>query len=271
MKNEMKKIKRIIRKVYWKTVSVIGQRSIIHIEKKDNRSTNIFVNKSGSVDVSFEEKAIKNLIQNLRDDDTFYDIGANFGRYSCLVGEVRPGVRILAFEPNHEVASLLRENLRWNRVNTDVDVFEYALSNREGKTSLDIQEGAERARIQAESRATSDSIEVQMITLDDLLEQESLPPPSVIKIDVEGAELKVIEGMDTTLKDDHLRLLYCEVHPYLMQKMGDEEESIFAKLNQAGFEVEVIDQRVVQYADGEEEVQKFVRARRKTDGPSKLS
>nr|WP_272505691.1 FkbM family methyltransferase [Salinibacter ruber] len=204
---------------------------------------------------------MESLLQRLEKKDVFYDIGANFGRYSCLIGKVNPSTQVFAFEPNPEAADFLRENLRWNRVNADV--VECALSNCNGEISLNLQEGAERARIQADSGSTSDSVTVRMTTLDNLLERKSLPPPSVLKIDVEGAELKAIEGMEMTLKGEDLRLLYCEVHPYLMKKMGYEEVNLFERLKDAGFEVEVIDQRDVQYEDGGSEVQKFIRASRR--------
>lgn len=69
--------------------------------------------------------------------------------------------------------------------------------------------------------------------------------------------------MEMTLKGEDLRLLYCGVHPYLMKKMGYEEVNLFERLKDAGFEVEVIDQRDVQYEDGGSEVQKFIRASRR--------
>jgi FkbM family methyltransferase len=253
-------IKPIARRFYWRVASFFGKREIVHIEKTENRSTNIFVYSDSRVSASFEKPVIEDLVRSLEDDDIFFDIGANFGRYSCLVGTAVPTAQVFAFEPNPEAASVLRGNLRWNCI--DAHVIKTALSNREGETSLDLQEGAERASIQDESGPTSDSITVRMITLDNLLEREGLPHPSVIKVDVEGAELKVIKGMRATLPIKDLRLLYCEVHPHLMKKMGDKESELFAYLDEAGFEVEVIDKRDVQYEDGGSEVQKFIRASR---------
>ncbi|MCS4149400.1 FkbM family methyltransferase [Salinibacter ruber] len=252
--------KNIARWIYSQSASVICEEDVIYVFKSGERISKV-VHKNQCVSANSESEVMESLLQRLGKKDVFYDIGANFGRYSCLIGKVHPSTQVFAFEPNPEAADFLRENLRWNRVNADV--IEYALSNCNGEISLDLQEGVERARIQADSGSTSDSVTVKMTTLDNLLERESLPPPSVLKIDVEGAELKVIEGMEMTLKGEDLRLLFCEVHPYLMKKMGDEEMNLFARLKDSGFEVEVIDQRDVQYEDGGSEVQKFIRASRR--------
>ena len=56
-----------------------------------------------------------------------------------------------------------------------------------------------------------ESIEVAVSSIDELLAAGEVPVPDVVKIDVEGAELEVIEGMRRTL-DEHHPVLLCEVH-----------------------------------------------------------
>ena len=213
-----------------------------------------------TVAANSEQIVAQDLIRSLRSTDVFYDVGANFGRYSCLVGAVHPEVNIIAFEPNPEAVSFLRKNLNWNRVRARV--LEIALSSREEIVTLDVDEGPERARISIDGDASARSVQVQTSRLDRVLESGNLLPPSVLKLDVEGAELKVLEGMEKTLRSDDFRLLYCEVHPHLMGKMGDEAASLYSLLSDVGLEVQVLSERKVEYADGGREIQKFIRAHR---------
>jgi hypothetical protein len=82
-----------------------------------------------------EIKVIKFLIKNFKENDIFYDIGANYGFYTCLAQEFIIDGQIHAFEPNPKIFRLLKENSR-------LDIFkntflnEIALSDKTGEAEF---------------------------------------------------------------------------------------------------------------------------------------
>jgi hypothetical protein len=73
---------------------------------------------------------------------------------------------------------------------------------------------------------------------DRFIEKNRLQPPSIIKIDVEGAEGSVIDGLSNTIQRPECRLVYCEVHE---QEVA--YDTINSKLESFGFDVSIIDER----------------------------
>lgn len=121
---------------------------------------------------------------------TVCDIGANAGFYtlglSRLVGEQG---RVLAFEPLSRNIQKIRRHLTLNRV-ANVTLSDCALSDLTGTLRFSEGDSDFTGRISPEVG----DIEVQSIRLDQFLEERSLPDPALLKIDVEGAEARVLEG-----------------------------------------------------------------------------
>jgi FkbM family methyltransferase len=160
---------------------------------------------------------------------TFFDIGANVGFVTLVAASlVGPSGRVVAFEPVPGNVAAIRENLALNGIDW-VELRQTAVARSAGSASLIVSEVSAFSRlahISVPSEAR-DRIEVPVTSVDELLAASSVPKPDVIKIDVEGAELEVIEGMRDTLAQ--LRpVLLCEVHdcnvPYvqLMNELGYE-------------------------------------------------
>jgi FkbM family methyltransferase len=137
--------------------------------------------------------ALRNL---LRPGDVFWDIGANYGLMSIYVDRCFGGqVQTVAFEPNPSVAEELRRNIGVNGCRS-IDVEELCLSNEIGTakfyTSADHSWNATLIKQFASSTGEDIEIEVPTSTLDECVRR--ITPPSVIKLDVEGAEHLVVEG-----------------------------------------------------------------------------
>lgn len=144
----------------------------------------------------------------------FYDIGANVGTYSCVIGKTAK--ETIAFEPYPQNNELLIENTRLNAV--DVSVFEYALSDTNSTLSLLVpvttEAGSEQGTILETHPSGHSEItrtEVAAARLDDFIDVHELPLPDVIKIDVEGAGLQVLAGMGEQLAEAKPRI-YIEPH-----------------------------------------------------------
>src|ERR1700722_11234750 len=149
---------------------------------------------------------------------TVYDIGGYEGVFTLFFSRsVGPKGRVIAFEPNPANCRRNRENIRLNGL-TNVELIQIGLGARKGKSNLVFWPG-EPARGTVNSsyqeylqqHNETDSIEIEIDSLDNQIASTPLPPPDFVKIDVEAAELEVLEGMRQTLSTHHPRL-FIEVH-----------------------------------------------------------
>lgn len=184
-----------------------------------------------------ERPEIRDLLGELRADDVFYDVGAHIGIYACIVGQTLPEGDVLAFEPHPGNVSKLEANLDRNDV--DATVYPYALSDESGtvQLSVDALNSGSIGHLNPDKRDRT--VDVKAIRGDGLVAEEGLEPPTVVKVDVEGAELKVLRGLDGCL--DRCRLLYCEVSPAL-EDYGDSKAELYEFLEARGFETERIEE-----------------------------
>lgn len=154
------------------------------------------------------------LAKRLKAGQTVYDIGANCGQMSLFFAALTaPGGRVLAFEPAAENAARLRRNLVLNGV-TSVKVFEAAVAEDDRPRRFNFNPGQHTTGGLAESRAHAalsvQESEVACLCLDDLLAQGEAAP-DLIKIDVEGGGLGVIQGAKQLLSE-HRPQLFFEIH-----------------------------------------------------------
>ena len=137
---------------------------------------------------SYEFKMQRSMARELRRGSAFYDVGANAGFYSLLAAVlVSPGP-VYAFEPLPENAAYLRRHLALNRIR-NVTLFELAISDRAGSACFSTE--ATRAMGKLEPGG---NLCVQSSTLDILLDEGRLAPPEFIKMDIEGAEYRALQG-----------------------------------------------------------------------------
>ncbi len=192
------------------------------------------------IDLVGEETVVEDLVSSINKSDVFYDIGANVGTYTCFAASKSPNGSVVAFEPEPDNATRLRENLSLNDLYAEV--VEVALSNRTGTVNLELtgDEPGEGEHTIVASGADSGSIEVPTMRGDDLIEKRGLPAPTIIKIDVEGAEFMVLQGLAKTI-EENCRLIYVEVHPNKM--LSGSEDQVVSFLEKRGFEVEYFTQR----------------------------
>jgi FkbM family methyltransferase len=167
---------------------------IINIIFKDKPP---FFSITGILPGEAEYKLTKFLIKNLKENDIFYDVGANYGFYTYLALEFCKEVH--SFEPLPDVF----ENLKINLENIEnVFLNQVALSDKDGKAKIYLTKSS---RLDASGSSTiveenlnahyykfSDSLDIETTTLDNYLKNHN--KPTIIKLDVEGAESLVIKG-----------------------------------------------------------------------------
>jgi FkbM family methyltransferase len=156
--------------------------------------------------------------------DVVWDVGANVGLFTfAAANRAGKGGCVIAIEPDLWLASLLRRSCEYREGADDapVTVIPAAISDALGLAQFHI---ASRSRssnhlegggsIQAGGTRRSET--TITITLDWLL--ESLPPPRVLKIDVEGLEQRVLAGAGTVLSEAR-PVVWCEVDPINKEKV----------------------------------------------------
>jgi FkbM family methyltransferase len=180
-----------------------------------------------------EAEVLEDLLSEIEGGDTFYDIGANVGMYSCFVGKNDSETTVVAFEPHPANARRFDQNVELNDIHAKLRTI--ALSDTNGWTDLRISESGETG-VGSHSLSTGDSdrtVEVEVRRGEEIATEESAP--TVLKIDVEGAEFKVIKGLEGCL--DSCRLIYCEVHPGKMRDFETTPEELETFLRGQGYTI----------------------------------
>ncbi|MEM6928622.1 MAG: FkbM family methyltransferase, partial [Myxococcota bacterium] len=172
---------------------------------------------------------------------TVVDVGANAGEVSLFCAKwVGPEGFVAAFEPVSALYRRLRSNLDLNGF-VHVQTYEMALGATSGEVDLFTAEGSYRdgtwheglaTTKPTDARATPVQASVPRRTLDEL--RPSLRPVDVLKIDVEGAELDVIEGARQTLAEDRPYVIV-EVQREQAAAGGNDQATILDVLSELGY------------------------------------
>jgi len=164
----------------------------------------LFYTHASNVFLLFQEVyEVENIMPKLVGKDAvFVDVGAYMGLYT--VWACRRARRVISVEPNPAALAYLKVNMALNEC-PNVTVVPKAVSDRRGYAKLKIPKETEKGRIPTGSSIVWDfkeafEVEVEMDTLDSVLEEVGVDSVDVLKIDVEGAEGLVVRGAEKTLK-----------------------------------------------------------------------
>ncbi|SEF14568.1 methyltransferase, FkbM family [Rhizobiales bacterium GAS191] len=132
---------------------------------------------------------------SLPDGSTFYDIGANVGYFAIEVAAGNPTISVVAFEPHSALATAIADSAELNDLR-NLQVVEALVGDRCGTADFYLSPASIHASAVSDSgRPSGATLRKPMVTLDSL----DLPPPTFIKIDVEGAEHLVLDGARDTI------------------------------------------------------------------------
>jgi FkbM family methyltransferase len=159
------------------------------------------------------------------DSPTFVDVGAHLGYFTIYAGKlIGSSGQVISIEPNMKNYSRLLKNIEINGLKEITRIFNLALSDKDGMANM---EGYDE-RVIHEVRDGN----IQVVTFDRFCAEENIWP-DIIKIDVHGAEGKVLAGMSDSLKNK-VSHLFCETHSDLL---GYTIRGIIQILEAAGLEV----------------------------------
>lgn len=154
-----------------------------------------------------EDTERKFLESYLADNPTavVFDVGANVGNYTRTIKALAPDTQIFAFEPHPETFKVLSSVAQLNNVR----VFEMALGEREDRLKLfDLADGSDRTLaslhegvIEELHHQTSRAFDVQVRTVDSMIQELGVARINLLKVDAEGHELSVFKGAGKALQN----------------------------------------------------------------------
>lgn len=169
--------------------------------------------------------------KNLREGMHAVDIGSNIGYYVILEAKiVGDKGKVIAIEPYPDSVSLLKKNIKFNKVENVVEIFEIAVGKEDGYMRFYIYDQANWNSLIPFHKSKS-SIIVKVSPLDKIINLERV---HFIRLDVEGFEPEVIEGSIEIIKKNK-PLLCIELHPHIRDP--EAIKNMLLKLEQTGYYV----------------------------------
>lgn len=182
------------------------------------------------------------LADALRPGDVFFDVGANVGFFAMLAARIVGSTgRVAALEPVPANVDQIRANARRNQLD-NVTVLEVAVGATDGTATLALaaHPGGATLATAAPPPDPIGSIVVAVASIDELVAGGQVPPPNVVKIDVEGAEEDVLRGMAKTVLKHH-PVVVCEIDDRTQSALADKRAATAGLLEQVGYEIRWLD------------------------------
>lgn len=196
----------------------------------------------------YEDKFMHTIFEKcIKKGDIVLDIGAHTGMYSIPFGKaVGTAGKVFAFEPESKGYNAIKRNAELNSL-TNIVPINIAVSDREGTIDFFVRPDKDTHSIFEKTDVPSplgiqEKISVKTASVDSLIERGVILSPALVKIDVEGAELVVLDGMVKSAKQ--IRHILLEIHESALELVGveDPKSEVEARLKNLGF-------RKLQYLD----------------------
>ncbi len=189
----------------------------------------------------YEEGLVHALTHLLRPGMGFVDVGANIGMYSIIAAHlVGHAGQVLAVEPQQQPAALLRDNVRNNGL-PNVLVLPIAAARTDGTAVLHqvsrSNDGQATLQVLPNEPTFGEGEPVQCRTLAGVLAEHDMKREYGVKIDVEGAELDVLLGLDTYLQTNPPAFILIEVIDHHLRRFGATAPDVFTYLWRCGYNI----------------------------------
>ncbi len=196
------------------------------------------------------EMWVTNVFMNLvKDGMNIIEIGTNIGYYSLIFSsKIGKSGKLFAFEANPQIFEMLHQTIEINGFLDRVELVNKAATDSSGKISFNIlkrhhgsgsitsfsDEHLERSREEVET------INVDTISLDEYFNDRDIKI-DVIKIDAEGSEPYILDGMRKLINDNHDIIIICEFNPALIYGAKRDPRKFLDQIEQYGFSLRYID------------------------------
>lgn len=171
-----------------------------------------------------------------------FDVGANIGYYSLMAGKrVQVHGMVYSFEPVQETFMHLNRNIQMNSF-SNIRSFKLALSDTEGYSDIYTanRENTGTAGFSNHIHFSGQKETVETITGDLFIDKQKIEKLDMIKIDVEGTEMKVLKGLAHSIKK-HKPLILAEINRILLERNDANPEEIFSFFSAMNYRSNEID------------------------------
>lgn len=215
--------------------------SIISVSLRDYIQQRIFF------DGYYERTLVDWMKSHLRPVDVFWDVGANVGAISLVAAKLCR--QVVAFEPDKRSAALLGDNMTANGV-SNVVLVPKALGAAAGHAVLHAgpPNNSGMSSVVNQPERTLGFAPVAVVRADDVVREPGILSPTVVKIDVEGAEHEVLTGAQAILASRNVRALIFEDR---MLAGGEPANRVVVELlKDAGYDIEQLGVSALDVNDG---------------------
>jgi len=187
-----------------------------------------------------EARTLAAFLSLVRPGATVVDVGANIGLYTLSVAaRVGPHGRVLALEPDPAAARRLRENVELNDFR-NVAVVEAAAADAGGALQLQRAGDSECSSL-FETGLEASSVAVRATTIDAEVERAGLARVDLLKLDVEGAELRALRGAERLLRGPDPPRLLVEANPITLRAAGTSVLDLRRCIESFGYRIAIVE------------------------------
>ncbi len=180
-----------------------------------------------------EEEFTRLIIKEIQPSDVLYDIGTCVGFVSLHAA--KKGVRVISFEPDPYYRKRFETNIQLNSLENKIKIISWAVSDSQGDIVL-YTDGVDGISASLRQKGGRGSVIIKSDTLDNALMRAEIPFPDVVKMDIEGAEILALKGMEGLLNSKKKpRTIFLEIHPSFLDDFNSSTEEINEILVKAGY------------------------------------
>ncbi len=191
------------------------------------------------------EPAVTDIVlKNLSENGSFFDIGASIGYFSLIGARmVGQGGSVHAFEPLPKNYALFEKNIKLNNL-TNITVNRMIVSDKSGDATFYPPNNPHEWGTGSVLGGNKDeAFKVPSISLADYIELKKIERVDLIKIDVEGSEMKVIKGLAPVIKEIGYPKIICEANSGWLRLAGVTPQSLIEELRALRYEIRIIGRR----------------------------
>lgn len=181
----------------------------------------------------FEDLGLKKLFSLCTKESYVLDVGANIGWTVLNLGRLASAGKVMGFEPDPLNHDRCQQNLNDNIID-NVKLFPVGLGDRAARLKMEVPTPSNLGGNRIAPAGSEGSREVEIVRLDDFAPVLEWPRIDLIKIDVEGYDLKVLRGAETLLKKYH-PILFVELDDQHLRDQGDSASALISFLQQVGY------------------------------------
>jgi FkbM family methyltransferase len=180
---------------------------------------------------TIEARSLRYLQRFVPAGSSVVDVGANIGTFTLQFAEwTQKHGRVIAIEPENVNFDRLKRRVQKSNLSGCIELRRAAATDHDGEVFLRIN-----PLHPGDHRLAASGLSVDAVTLDSVVDGALYPAVSLIKIDVQGAEMKVLRGSARLLERDQ-PALFIEIDNNALTAQGSSETELFAWLQERGYQ-----------------------------------